>query len=198
MDPCDGSSWTIDSYERAEVSTRGRSTHMLLEFITLNRDAIIEATYCKAAHALRPARGEESLRNGVPMCLTQLAAILRSETNGVPWPGSGSMGDQVTKHRGELHALGLSVSDVIHVYGDVCQAVTELAMAQDAPITVDEFHLLDQVLDTAAADALTEHACLTADQTAHHDTDELRNRLNTALLAFSVVKSGTVGVNGAV
>jgi hypothetical protein len=33
---------------------------MLLEFITLNRDAIIEATYRRATHSLRPTRGMAS------------------------------------------------------------------------------------------------------------------------------------------
>jgi hypothetical protein len=156
---------------------------MLFEFITRNRDAIIEATFRKAAQALRPTRGMGSLRNGVPVFLTQLSAILRSETNGLPSRGSGSMGDSATRHGGELLALGLSVSEVIHVYGDICQAVTELAIAQDAPITVDEFRILDQALDTAAANAVTEHARLTAEKTAQHETErlgllahELRNR----------------------
>jgi signal transduction histidine kinase len=177
---------------------------MLFEFITLNRDAIIEATYGKATQALRPTRGMGALRNGVPVFLTQLSTILRSETNGLPSRGSGSIGDGATRDDGELLALGLSVSEVIHVYGDICQAVTELAIAQDAPITVEEFRILDQALDTAAADAVTEHARLTADKTSHHETErlgqlahELRNRINTALLAFSFVRSGTVAVNGA-
>jgi len=177
---------------------------MLCEFIILNRDAIIEATYRKAAQSARPTRGMDSLRNGVPVFLTQLSAILRSETNGLPSRGSGSMSDSATRHGGELLALGLTVSQVIHVYGDICQAVTELAIAQDAPITVDEFRILDQALDTAAADAVTEHARLTARSTAQHETEglgqlahELRNRINTALLAFSVIRSGTVAVNGA-
>ena len=177
---------------------------MLFEFISLNRDAIIEATYRKAAQALPSTRGKDSLRNGIPVFLTQLLAILRSETNGLPSRGPGSIGDSATKHGGELLALGWSVSDVIHVYGDIGQSVTELAIAHEAPITVDEFRILDQSLDTAVADAVTEHARLTADETAQHETErlgqlahELRNRINTALLAFSAVRSGTVAVNGA-
>ena len=41
--------------------------------------------------------------------------------------------------------------------GDICQAVTELALEQHAPITTEEFHTLNRCLDTAIAEAVTEH-----------------------------------------
>ena len=178
---------------------------MLYEFIALNRDAIIKAACGKAAQRLRPTPGADTLWTGVPVFLTQLSETLRSETEGQPISLSGSRAirKSATMHGGELLGLGLSVSEVVHVYGDICQAVTELAVAQHAPVTVDEFRILNRSLDTAIAEAVTEHARLTADKTAQQETErlghlahELRNRLNTALLAFSVLKRGTVGVNG--
>jgi hypothetical protein len=54
------------------------------------------------------------------------------------------------------------VSQVVHDYGDICQAITELALDQKAPITVKEFHTLNRCLDAAIAEAVTEHARLTA------------------------------------
>ena len=50
------------------------------------------------------------------------------------------------------------MSQVVHDYGDVCQAITELALERKAPITVKEFHTLNRCLDTAIAEAVTEHA----------------------------------------
>jgi CheY-like chemotaxis protein len=38
--------------------------------------------------------------------------------------------------------LGFTVSQVVHDYGDICQAVSELAIEQNAPITTDEFKTL--------------------------------------------------------
>jgi len=38
--------------------------------------------------------------------------------------------------------MGFTVSQVVHDYGDACQAVTELAEAMNASITTDEFHTL--------------------------------------------------------
>src|SRR6185312_4158654 len=70
-------------------------------------------------------------------------------------------------------------------------------------ITTAEFHVLNRCLDTAIADAVTEHARLTAELRASAElerigrlTHEVRNGLNTAILAFDVVRRGTVGLNG--
>jgi signal transduction histidine kinase len=78
-----------------------------------------------------------------------------------------------------------------------------LAVEQSAPITTQEFHILNRCLDTAIADAVTEHARITAGSRSTGElermgqvTHEIRNIVNTAILAFDVVKRGTVGVNG--
>ena len=99
--------------------------------------------------------------------------------------------------------LGFTVSQVVHDYGDICQAITELAVDQNAPITTKEFHILNRCLDTAIADAVTEHARIIAESRSADElermgqvTHEIRNIVNTAILAFDVVKRGTVGVNG--
>jgi hypothetical protein len=48
----------------------------------------------------------------------------------------------------------------LHDYGDICQAITEVAVEQHLPITTEEFHTLNRCLDTAIA-AVTEHARIT-------------------------------------
>ena len=73
-----------------------------------------------------------------------------------------AIGESAARHGRELLALGFSVSQVVHDYGDICQAITELAVDQKAPITTTEFHILNRCLDTAIADAVTEHARITA------------------------------------
>ena len=67
--------------------------------------------------------------------------------------------------------LGFTVSQVVHDYGDICQAITELAVEQNAPITTKEFHILNRCLDTAIADAVTEHARITAESRSADDSD---------------------------
>jgi signal transduction histidine kinase len=95
------------------------------------------------------------------------------------------------------------VSQVVHDYGDICQTITALAVEQRAPITVEEFHTLNRCLETAIAEAVTEHARGTAESRAAeeigrlgHAAHELRDSLNTAILAFHILKRGAVAING--
>lgn len=175
---------------------------MFYEFITLNRDLIIGKTREKVSTRPWPPASTVELENGVPLFLTQLAETLRLESTAAPF-SSEAIGISATRHGGELLALGFTVSQVVHDYGDICQAITEVATEQNAPITPDEFHTLNRCLDTAIADAVTEHARLTAASQLSDELErigrlmhEVRNSLNTSLIAFDVLKRGTVGVGG--
>src|SRR6478672_7188841 len=175
---------------------------MLYEFVTTYRDAIIAKTRVKVSTRPWPPASTAELENGLPMFLTQLAETLRWEDTVTPF-STQAIGDSATRHGRDLLALGFSVSQVVHDYGDICQAITEVAVEQRAPITTEEFHILNRCLDTAIADAVTEHARITAASRSADElermgqvTHEIRNMLHTALLAFNVVKRGTVGVNG--
>jgi signal transduction histidine kinase len=175
---------------------------MLYEFVTTYRDAIIAKTRVKVSTRPWPPASTAELENGLPMFLTQLAETLRWEDSATPF-STQAIGDSATRHGRDLLALGFTVSQVVHDYGDICQAITELAVDQNAPITTKEFHVLNRCLDTAIADAVTEHARITAESRSADElervgqvTHEIRNSVTTAILAFDVVKRGTVGVNG--
>jgi len=175
---------------------------MLYEFVTTYREAIIAKTRVKVSTRPWPPASTVELENGLPMFLTQLAETLRWEDTETPF-STQAIGDSATRHARDLLALGFTVSQVVHDYGDICQAITELALDQNAPITTKEFHVLNRCLDTAIADAVTEHARLTAESRSADElerigqvTHEIRHIVNTAILAFDMVKRGTVGVNG--
>ncbi len=175
---------------------------MLHEFLTLNRTSLIDLTCAAAARRPEMAARVEALRNGVPLFLTQLAETLRLEATEEPFSPV-AIQESATKHGADLQGLGFNISEVVHVYGDICQAVTELAERQFAPITVPEFRVLNRSLDTAIANAVTEYVRITADSTSRAETErlgqlvhELRNHVNTALLSFAVLKGGAVAVNG--
>ena len=147
-------------------------------------------------------RQRTNSRTALPLFLTQLSETLRSESTGTPHSAR-AIGSAATRHGRELMALGFTVSQVVHDYGDICQAVTELAMEQNAPITTDEFKTLNRCLDTATAEAVTEHARITAEsrsteesERSGHVAHETRDLLNTALLAYQTLKGGTVAING--
>lgn len=175
---------------------------MLHEFVTTYRDAIIARSREKLAAREWPRASKDELENGVPVFLGQLADALREDTSGKPPSSTSAIGVTATSHGRALLALGFTVSQVVHDYGDICQAVTELALEQNAPITTEEFKTLNGCLDTAIAEAVTEHARITAEsrstdvERTGHAAHETRDLLNTALLAFESLKRGAVAVNG--
>jgi len=110
-------------------------------------------------------------------------------------------------HGAELLRGGFTVEQVVHDYGDLCQALTELAGERGMPITVDEFRTFNRCLDDATADAVCEFSRVRDRTSAETDAlatnerlgnlaHELRNQLNAAMLAFEAIKSGSVAVAG--
>ncbi|WAC71017.1 HAMP domain-containing sensor histidine kinase [Roseateles sp. SL47] len=189
-------------------------------FLLNNRDELIQR--CKDKVALRPSRGatREQLNHGIPLFLDQLARTLAAEEDGdgpggmmISGPAGGDasalseMGLSAAKHGHELLGLGYTVDQVVHDYGDLCQAITDLAVERDAPFSVEEFRTLNRCLDNAIADAVSEFAAQRDKQVARRQAQEenqrlgmlaheLRNYLHTATLAFSALESGKLPVSG--
>ena len=194
---------------------------MMYNFLSNNRDDLIAR--CKVKVALRPLRNASAyqLSNGIPMFLDQLIRTLEAEQTGGPEAGelisgaSGGAGSVVseigvsaTAHGKELLRLEYTVDQVVHDYGDICQAITDLAFERDAPFEVDEFRTLNRCLDNAIADAVTEFsfqrdAAATLRQTTELNQrlgflmHELRNSLNSAVMATGAIKTGNLSLSGA-
>jgi len=49
------------------------------------------------------------------------------------------VGELAALHGRDLLNLGYTVDQVVHDYGDLCQAITDLAFERDAPFEIDEF-----------------------------------------------------------
>lgn len=175
---------------------------VLYEFLTLNRDELIRRTREKVLRRLAPRATEEEMENGVPLFLSQLTEILRLAE--APGPEDDSnIGRSAALHGGELLRRGFTVAQVVHDYGDVCQAVTELAVETRVPIGTDDFRVFNRCLDEAISQAVTGYekhrAKLVTDQENERlgfFAHELRNLLQTAMISFEVLKRGEVGVNG--
>jgi hypothetical protein len=112
-----------------------------------------------------------------------------------------------TQHGDELRQKGFTVAQVIHDYGDLCQAITELAVEREASIRPEKFGALNRCLDDAIAAAVTEHVrqreeLIQAECTRDAEerlallAHELRNLLHIASLSFEVIKRGRVAING--
>ena len=171
---------------------------MLQEFLTSKREQIIARTQRRVAARTVPRATEAELAHGIPLFLGQLIENLSHAER-----TSDEINASATKHGNEMLRLGFSVAQVVHDYGDVCQAVTELAFELDAPITVEEFHTLNRCLDDAIAQAVTEYGRLREKSLSEQGTErigvlahEMRNKLSTALLSFSLLKDGEVSIRG--
>lgn len=175
---------------------------MLHDFIALHRDEIIRRCRSKVVKRSVPPPTQAEITNGVPLFLDQLTDALRRGQLSSP-----EIGRTATRHGHDLRLQGFTVSQVVHDYGDVCQSVTELAMEMNAPISADDFRLLNACLDDAIAVAVTQYAREGSQSAVGVESargrerlgflaHELRNLLHTSTLAFAVLKSGNVGVAG--
>lgn len=193
---------------------------MLHTFLSNNREDLIHR--CRVKVALRPSREASTvqLQNGVPLFLDQLIQTLKIEQTDNPMdsraisgPASGAaalttMSTGAAQHGKQLLQMGFTVDQVVHDYGDLCQAITDLAVERDAPFEMDEFRTLNRCLDNAIADAVTEFSYQRdAESTSQHEREinerlgffahELRNFLQSATLAFSALKAGNLNLSGA-
>ena len=193
---------------------------MLYELLCANRDDLIERCRLKVSQRSSPPATATELQYGVPLILDQLSeALVREEASPTPQddsifgyplhtPGSEVANRTAALHGTELFRLGYTVDQVVHDYGDLCQAVTELAKEMDAPITVDEFHTFNRLLDSSIASAVSAYVRQRHSSDAGegakvlHDrlgalAEEQRMLLDTALKALDALKVGNIGLLGA-
>jgi signal transduction histidine kinase len=172
---------------------------VLDEFITAHRELIIARTRERIARRLAPHASETEVIYGVPLFLDQLRDRLRSSIES----GASEIGATASLHGSELLKIGLTIGQVVHDYGNVCQVITELAVEREAPISNADFRTLNMCLDIAIAEAVTEFARQREQTITDHGVEqlgylahEMRNAVNTATLAFEAVRAGNVGLAG--
>lgn len=177
---------------------------MLAEFIEQHREQIIALARNRVAQRTTPRPSDEDLEGGVPVFLDQLRAAL-SRTVGAEATDEArvQLGSSAALHGHGLLGLGLTIAQVVHGYGDICQVITALAVTEDASIEATEFRILNLCLDEAIAAAVTAYAAgraraveLEGVQRLGAFAHELRNLLSTASLAFDSIRSGQVAPSG--
>jgi hypothetical protein len=191
---------------------------MLHDFLKTNRALLIDRCRAMVASRSEPKTSAQELTHGIPAFLDQLVRVLTTEQShdfvraggaaGVNGKDSDSeVQEMATLHGRDLLEQGFTLEQVVRDYGDVCQAVTNLAFETGAPIEVDEFRTFNRCLDNAIAGAVTEyagHAALSIE--INHQAQnsqlgplahELRNYLQTATLVVKAIKTGNVGISGA-
>jgi signal transduction histidine kinase len=194
---------------------------MLHEFLTDHRDELIDRCRIKVAQRSAPKVTSAELTHGIPLFLDQLVRTLQVEQTGEPMqsrkvsgPAGGGtpvlseMGATAALHGRELMQHGFTVDQVVHDYGDLCQAITDLAFEREAALQIDEFRTLNRCLDNAIAEAVTEYAYQSSSAATSKGVQafnerlgflahELRDLVHTTTLAVTAIRSGNVGMTGA-
>lgn len=170
---------------------------MLRELIKDRRDEIVVRTH-EMTSLRSMQKSSTDLNDTMPRFLDLLSEALRSS------PARGmAVAEEARVHGSHSSGLELSVSQVVHRYGDICQAVVELAMKLDQPIDAAEFGAFSRLLDECIASALVEYEI-------QRDTAILRNgaeiavslaltfkcRLAIAIAASSALANGPLDTNG--
>jgi len=158
-------------------------------FISQHRDELIRRCQPPVSQSTDPT-SQAKLGGGVPLFLDQLVDELRNGPS-----ASSAIRRAAVEHGRQLLSQGLTVGQVVHTYGDICQSVTNLAVEMAAPISTGDFRTLNRCLDDAIASAVTEFS-REQDVGRLGMTHQLRVLSETALAAFEVLQGGNVGVGG--
>jgi signal transduction histidine kinase len=210
-----------DARSGVEESTADPGRSIMYRFLISNYAELVARCAEKVSRRPRRAATSEQLVKGVPLFLSQLINTLEAEDEGSSGeslrisgasgggaPRTSEIGASAAVHGRALLELGYSVDQVVHDYGDICQAITDLAVEREAPFSVNEFRTLNRCLDNAIANAVTEFgtrrdAMLEIRRTAHENerrgmlVHELRNYLQAATMACRALEHGSLPVGGA-
>ena len=193
---------------------------MLHEFLTANRASLIRRCRAKVQHRSTSSAACADQEFGIPVFLDQVIKTLQAEDASeldVSFKISGAadgevhdrseIGVMAKLHAQELSRQGFTFDEVVRCYGDICQAITGLAIEDGISIDVSEFHTINRCLDNATASAVTEFAyqqeiLASGDDRKALESQEhvfalqVRNRIHSAQLALSAIKAGKVGFTG--
>src|SRR5580704_9434625 len=181
------------------------------QFLKDNRTELIKRTRAKVASRSSPPADPAELEHAVPLFLSQLSDTLQSQGPGgteesarASHASQPNIGESAAAHGRDLLKFGFSIEQVVHDYGDVCQAVTELAGERGTTLSIAEFHTLNRCLDNAIAGAVSawseargRNQADEANRTTDTFTRDLRKLVEQATATLEVIRQGRVAVGGA-
>ncbi len=175
---------------------------MLQGFLVQNFDELVSRARAIASARRGQSASTPAPERGVSRLLAQLRETLRQEASPVP-DAEGGIGSSAARYARRLLETGWPISQVIRDHGAVRQAMTELAVEKGAAIGLEQLGVLSRCLDDALAEAVAEYARLKEEAISHREIErlglvghDLRTHLQTALLSFRALKTGSVDIGG--
>jgi signal transduction histidine kinase len=175
---------------------------VLRAFVATHREEILARARLRVAARNAPAATVLELTAGLPIFLDQLGEALR-KAKASEVIDHVELQESAQTHGEVLFRQGLTVAQVVHDYGDLCQVITGYAVEQKAQLPTSEFQTLNLCLDDAIAGAVTAFSRKRERAITDEGTErlgvlahEMRNVLNAAMLSFSSIRSGVVAPGG--
>src|SRR5665213_388406 len=175
---------------------------MLHDFLTRERNSILATAKEKANETQGTRERTHAVEEGWGIFFDELIGLMKRDE---PFEFHAELGlhkEEAEKQGKEYLRLGYTVSEVVHSYGVLCQAITSLAGKLNFPIEAREFRQLNLSLDTVIAEAVTEFErgrkkSVQIDEVKRlgYLSHELRNALQSATISLEMIQSGVVGVN---
>jgi signal transduction histidine kinase len=173
---------------------------VLYEFLDEHRSEILALTEERTLKLAGPLLSSPELKRGLPLFYEHLIGYLKNPQMA---SAESKIVTDATVHGKELLRLNYTLSHVVHSYGAMCQAVTELALRRNAQVSTQEFNDLNLCLDIAIAAAVSEFQYRSVQASEEREVQhlgflvhELRNALSSATIAHEMIKQGLVGTNG--
>lgn len=176
---------------------------MLQTLLLANKEALW-AKVCRRNRARSGVNGfpDGDLGLSLSLFLDHLIALLAARTAPDQDP-KGLRRESADPSGLERLRRGRHIDQVVHAYSDFCAVLSELVLAQGDSIPVEELRTLNQCLDEAVAEAVTQHGRRRELAIAAQETErlgflahEMRNLVHGARLAFEILKSGQVEITG--
>jgi hypothetical protein len=181
---------------------------MLHEFLLAERDGILALCAEKLVRLADLRSSSHEMERGLPVFYDELIEVLGADAEEYKRIANDAIGgvhrDSAERRGKESLKLGYSVSQVVHGYGALCQAITQYIEENSSHTTsAREFNRLNFCLDIAIAEAVTEFNRGQREKAERDEVQrlgflahELRNALTSASLAYGLIKMGKVGVGG--
>jgi signal transduction histidine kinase len=185
----------------------------LRELMEGHRDLVLSLTRELVPNRSTPRVTDWELESGLPAFYDQVLAKLRDVESShfdviaqpaslVPSPNT-EIAAVAAQYGKELRRLGFSACQVVHIYGALCDSITQVAKQHRVTIEVIEYIVLNRCLDDAIGEAVTEYEA-DRDKAIAKQQDknfgflmhELRNALSNAVFAVQLIKNGAVGPSG--
>ena len=175
----------------------------LRDFIGEHREEILARARLHLSARDVPLATEAERTTGLPLFVEQLRDALLRATS-LQAVDHVAIKDSAATHGEALFEQGLTMEQVVHDYGHVCQAITGLAVDLRSSIGADDFQTLNLCLDDAIAGAVAAYGRQRERAITDEGTErlgilahEMRNLLNTSLMSFATIRDGVVDREGA-